>query len=88
MTFETALAGIEMSGSQKMCLFTLRFISIKLYGQSIVLYKPLLQLIQGGVTACGLETLAKLLWVHAFCILAGFVIFLQLQNTKWVSVIF
>ena len=82
MTFETALAGIEMSGLQKMCLFTLRFISIKLYGQSTVLYKPLLQLIQGGVTASGLETLAKLLWVHAFCILAGFVIFLQLQNAK------
>ena len=67
MTFETALAGIEMSGLQKMCLFTLCFISIKLHGQSTVLYKPLLQLIQGGVTACNLETLAKSLWVLAFC---------------------
>ena len=51
-----------------MCLFTLCCISIKLHDQSTVLYKPLFFLIQGGVTACGLETLAKLLWVHAFCI--------------------
>ena len=34
---------------------------IKLHGLSTVLNKLLSKLIQGGVTGCGLETLAKLL---------------------------